>query len=181
MYLSKICGLFWAGLLDLVTEWRWAQRIVKAILTILSLQNEDNVLVRGRHTRELTRWRHRASFADIASKEYAMASAISTTDILFPESSANFSETLASLKRSTLSISNRLRSIWDDACFANEVSNAYGLPLVANERCGSWYINPQRKVESAYFKSTDGHTGQWDFSLRRLNTQILDVLGDYDG
>ena len=32
-----------------------------------------------------------------------------------------------------------------------------------------------------YFKSTDGHHGQWAFSLRRLNLQLLKVLGEYGG
>ncbi|MCJ1320142.1 hypothetical protein MMC15_005480 [Xylographa vitiligo] len=34
---------------------------------------------------------------------------------------------------------------------------------------------------SAYFKSTDGHQGQWKFSLRRLNLQVLDVIEKFDG
>jgi tRNA A64-2'-O-ribosylphosphate transferase len=34
----------------------------------------------------------------------------------------------------------RLQSIETDAAFAQEVADHYGLPLVANERCGSWYI-----------------------------------------
>jgi tRNA A64-2'-O-ribosylphosphate transferase len=85
------------------------------------------------------------------------------------------------LKRSALSISNRLNSIIQDAEFVCAVADAYSLPLVANERCGSWYIPPCRKAESAYFKSTDGHTGEWSFSLRRLNTQVLDVVGKSDG
>jgi len=34
---------------------------------------------------------------------------------------------------------------------------------------------------SAYFKSTDGHTGEWSFSLRRLNLQLFEVIGAYGG
>lgn len=34
---------------------------------------------------------------------------------------------------------------------------------------------------SAYFKSTDGHFGIWNFSLRRLNLGVLDVLGEFGG
>jgi tRNA A64-2'-O-ribosylphosphate transferase len=52
---------------------------------------------------------------------------------------------------------------------------------VANERCGSWYIPPDTKSGSAYFKSTDGHTGQWDFSFRRLNLQILPLAREHGG
>ena len=32
-----------------------------------------------------------------------------------------------------------------------------------------------------YFKSTDGHTGQWAFSLRRLNLQLIDIVGKHGG
>ncbi|KAF2810948.1 uncharacterized protein BDZ99DRAFT_561609 [Mytilinidion resinicola] len=111
----------------------------------------------------------------------AAVPALKTSDIIFPALSTNFSETLSSLKRSALSISNRLNSITQDADFVCAVADAYKLPLVANERCGSWYIPPSRKAESAYFKSTDGHTGEWAFSLRRLNTQVLDIIGRNDG
>ena len=104
-----------------------------------------------------------------------------TTDLIFSELATNFSKTLASLKRSTLNISNRLQSIVDDSEFVLSVAEAYGLPLVANERCGSWYIPLERKGGSAYFKSTDGHTGQWSFSSRRLNLQLLDLVAEHHG
>ncbi|KAF2087531.1 tRNA a64-2'-o-ribosylphosphate transferase [Saccharata proteae CBS 121410] len=106
---------------------------------------------------------------------------IQTSDIIFPVLSTDFSTTLSSLKRSTLAISNRLRSIAADATFVCAVADAYNLPLVANERCGSWYIPLGRKKASAYFKSTDGHTGEWAFSLRRLNTQVLGLVGETNG
>ncbi|OQD80200.1 hypothetical protein PENANT_c038G01827 [Penicillium antarcticum] len=83
----------------------------------------------------------------------------------FPSAQLSISQTLSSLRRSALSVSNRLQSIENDGAFVHEVAEHYGLPLVANERCGSWYIPPSSKVGSAYFKSTDGHTGEWDFSL----------------
>jgi tRNA A64-2'-O-ribosylphosphate transferase len=90
------------------------------------------------------------------------------------------------LRRATLSIPNRLRSILRDADFVQHVVTEQSpegskLPLIANERCGSWYIPPDRKAGSAYFKSTDGHFGQWDFSLRRLNLQVLSIVGKYGG
>ncbi|KUM59266.1 hypothetical protein ACN42_g7884 [Penicillium freii] len=81
----------------------------------------------------------------------------------FPSAQLSISQTLSSLRRSALSVANRLQSIEIDATFAQEVADHYGLPLVANERCGSWYIPPTVKAGSAYFKSTDGHT---DWSLR---------------
>lgn len=110
-----------------------------------------------------------------------MAKPIQISDIIFPELATNFSTTLASLKRSTLSISNRLRSISDDAEFVCQVADAYGLSLIANERCGSWYIPPERKGASAYFKSTDGHNGEWSMSLRRLNTQVIEIINEEGG
>ncbi|KAI5290606.1 hypothetical protein KEM52_000408 [Ascosphaera acerosa] len=99
-------------------------------------------------------------------------------DLYFPsrELGAGISAVLSSLRRSALSTHNRLRSIADDALFVQHVAQRYALPVVANERCGSWYIPPAEKAGSAYFKSTDGHTGQWRFSLRRLNLQLLDIL-----
>lgn len=104
------------------------------------------------------------------------------SDLIFNNASNNsFNKVLGELKRSTLSIPNRLRSIKQDANFVSVVAAAYGLPLVANERCGSWYISPEQKKQSAYFKSTDGHMAQWSFSLRRLNLQVLETIGKFDG
>ncbi len=103
------------------------------------------------------------------------------SDLIFAPAASSLKTALGELKRSHLSITNRLQSIKQDADFVLGVSRAYDLPLVANERCGSWYIPPERKAGSAYFKSTDGHFGEWAFSLRRLNLQVLDVLGQYGG
>ncbi|KAI1157882.1 initiator tRNA phosphoribosyl transferase [Nemania serpens] len=103
-------------------------------------------------------------------------------DLVFsPQANHNFSRILTDLKRANLSISNRLRSIREDADFVDEVAAAFGRPLIANERCGSWYIDPETKAGSAYFKSTDGHAGQWNFSARRLNLHLLSVIGRRDG
>ncbi|KAF1915738.1 initiator tRNA phosphoribosyl transferase-domain-containing protein [Ampelomyces quisqualis] len=112
-----------------------------------------------------------------------MTQPLSELDIIFPHLSNNpkFSSTLISLKRSALSIHNRLNSITLDSKFVTSVSEAYQLPLVANERCGSWYIHPEKKAEGVYFKSTDGHMSQWGFSLRRLNLQLLDVVQKHGG
>lgn len=93
----------------------------------------------------------------------------------------SFYGSLKDLRKSALSIPNRLQSILQDAEFVREVAAEYTLPLIANERCGSWYIPPDEKAGSAYFKSTDGHAGQWSFSLRRLNLQVLDIVGQHGG
>ncbi|KAI1438284.1 initiator tRNA phosphoribosyl transferase [Xylaria sp. CBS 124048] len=105
------------------------------------------------------------------------------SDLIFSEqANHNFSRILSDLKRANLSISNRLRSVKEDANFIREVAEVFGRrPLVANERCGSWYINPAVKAGSAYFKSTDGHTGQWNFSCRRLNLHLLPIIRQHDG
>ncbi|KAL3427890.1 tRNA a64-2 -o-ribosylphosphate transferase [Phlyctema vagabunda] len=111
-----------------------------------------------------------------------MASTATYADLVFSEqANHNFSKTLGDIKRSTLSISNRLRSIQEDAVFAERAAQAYRRPLIANERCGSWYIRPNHKAGSAYFKSTDGHTGVWKFSSRRLNLHLLEIIGKNDG
>lgn len=102
-------------------------------------------------------------------------------DLYFPSAQVSISQTLSSLRRSALSVTNRLQSIEADAGFVQEVAEHYNLPLIANERCGSWYISPDAKKGSAYFKSTDGHTGQWDFSFRRLNLQLLPLAKEYGG
>ncbi|RYP00060.1 hypothetical protein DL764_006610 [Monosporascus ibericus] len=97
----------------------------------------------------------------------------------------NFNSILQDLRRRNLSVGNRLRSIREDAAFVAEVAAAFGpgrpRPVVANERCGSWYVHPRSKAASAYFKSTDGHFGQWRFSARRLNLHLLDLVGERDG
>ncbi|KAH7318362.1 tRNA A64-2'-O-ribosylphosphate transferase [Stachybotrys elegans] len=102
---------------------------------------------------------------------------------LLPPSQPSFSSLLSSLKRSTLSIHNRLTSIRADAEFVSRVEAAFGprRPLVANERCGSWYIPPRDKDGSAYFKSTDGHERAWKFSTRRLNMHLVEMIETNDG
>ncbi|KAI5968921.1 RIT1 [Candida theae] len=85
------------------------------------------------------------------------------------------------LKKSSLSFTNRLQSIIHDAKFANLVKQELQLPLVANERCGLWYVPPAHRDESCYFKSTDGHTNVWSFSLRRLNLHLLPIINANGG
>lgn len=53
------------------------------------------------------------------------------------------------------------------------------LPVIANERCGSWYVHgllsSEESHSSSYFKSTDGHVGTYNFSLKRLNLNVVNV------
>ncbi|KAK6330769.1 hypothetical protein TWF718_002969 [Orbilia javanica] len=101
------------------------------------------------------------------------------TDDLFHLSINSISNTIR--KSTRLSISNRLHSINSDSLFVQSVASTLGLPLIANERCGSWYVPPPQKAGSCYFKSTDGHFGCWSFSLRRLNLGILGLIGQRGG
>ncbi|KAJ4863875.1 rit1 DUSP-like domain-containing protein [Trichoderma breve] len=110
----------------------------------------------------------------------------------------SISSLLTQLRRSTLTPHNRLKSIHADAAFVAQVASSFSTyssdsasgpekrkrkkrPLVANERCGSWYIPPDRKDGSAYFKSTDGHERAWKFSTRRLNLHLIDMIEENDG
>lgn len=108
----------------------------------------------------------------------------------------SISSLLTQLRRSTLTPHNRLKSIRADAAYVAQVASAFSTshrdpesgkrkrrkrPLVANERCGSWYIPPENKDGSAYFKSTDGHERAWKFSTRRLNLHLIDVIEENDG
>lgn len=88
--------------------------------------------------------------------------------LIFP-SRVNVSKISASVSRAVLSIRNRLRSIEEDSEFVWQVARGEvagfeaceGMPVLANERCGGWYVDPALKVDaergSCYFKSTDGH------------------------
>ena len=105
----------------------------------------------------------------------------STDDLILPTASQDISRAVSLLKRSDLSISNRLESIYQDSIWVRHVCDYYNLPVIANERCGSWYTPPDIKEGSSYFKSTDGHQGQWDFSLRRLNLQLLETINEHGG
>ncbi|KAL2887766.1 trna a64-2 -o-ribosylphosphate transferase [Ceratocystis lukuohia] len=103
------------------------------------------------------------------------------SDIILPQQES-LSHLFSDLKRANTSISNRLRSIAQDSCFVNRVAASYApRKLVANERCGSWYVDIERKAGSAYFKSTDGHTDAWKISTRRLNVHLLRLIEEDDG
>ncbi|KOS21295.1 Uncharacterized protein ESCO_006699 [Escovopsis weberi] len=94
----------------------------------------------------------------------------------------SLSQLLSSLRRRTLAPHNRLSSIVADARFVDRVAAAFPTrPVVANERCGSWYVRAGRKAASAYFKSTDGHERAWKFSTRRLNLHLVAMAEENDG
>eukprot|EP00743_Colponemidia_sp_Colp-15_P013112 GILK01015120.1.p1 GENE.GILK01015120.1~~GILK01015120.1.p1 ORF type:complete len:486 (+),score=58.00 GILK01015120.1:252-1709(+) len=78
------------------------------------------------------------------------------------------------LKRQERSLLNRLKSISKDAVFVESVIHNYErLPVLANLRCGLWY---RPKFDGVcYFKSTDGHTHAWQFSMTRLNLHVVHI------
>ncbi|CAH2350493.1 tRNA A64-2'-O-ribosylphosphate transferase [[Candida] railenensis] len=91
---------------------------------------------------------------------------------------SNINHISKELRKDQLSIRNRLQSILYDAYYIESlVSRGIArYPLIPNERCGLWYVPEDKKAESCYFKSTDGHTGQWSFNLRRLNLHLLSII-----
>lgn len=71
---------------------------------------------------------------------------------------------------------NRLKSIFYDAESVSKIiSNSADIKIIANLRAGKWYCSDP-SVKTCYFKSTDGHNGQWDFNTRRLNIPLLETL-----
>ncbi|CDO93454.1 unnamed protein product [Kluyveromyces dobzhanskii CBS 2104] len=86
------------------------------------------------------------------------------------------------LRKEDKSLKNRLQSIKFDNTFLKEqVLSTFPYPLIPNERCGLWYCDTEMYSTTSYFKSTDGHTNQWDFSTRRLNFHLLPILAEKKG
>ncbi|KAF9914406.1 hypothetical protein BX616_008375 [Lobosporangium transversale] len=87
------------------------------------------------------------------------------------------------IRRDAKSLLNRLKSIQADAAFVSEIADLLPqFPLLANERCGTWYARPSRILKpGVYFKSTDGHAGVWDFNLRRYNPHLITTIIDNGG
>ncbi|KAF8340475.1 tRNA A64-2'-O-ribosylphosphate transferase [Cantharellus anzutake] len=82
------------------------------------------------------------------------------------------------VRKGKVSAFNRLHSIHEDAAFVSEFRALYPhLPIVGNQRCGTWYVDPATALnEPAYFKSTDGHYGRWDFNMRRANLNLIPIV-----
>ncbi|KAK5781914.1 tRNA A64-2'-O-ribosylphosphate transferase PWA37_000677 [Arxiozyma heterogenica] len=87
------------------------------------------------------------------------------------------------LRKDDRSLKNRIASILlDNQFLESEVIPMFPrYPVIPNERCGIWYCDPKKYEKTCYFKSTDGHTNQWNFSTRRLNFHLLPLLKDYPG
>ena len=78
---------------------------------------------------------------------------------------------LKQLKRESSSLYNSINSVLADAAFVSQIRALYpALPLFANLRCGVWYAS--QSEGTCYFKSTDGHHSNWQFSCIRLNWHL---------
>ena len=92
----------------------------------------------------------------------------------------SMTQVLRDVKRREHELLNCLCSILYDSKFVQRVVNGFEvLPLLGNLRCGAWYA--EKPKATCYFKSTDGHTGQWSFSLTRLNLHVADMAVEYGG
>ncbi|AQZ14294.1 RIT1 (YMR283C) [Zygosaccharomyces parabailii] len=100
-----------------------------------------------------------------------------------PEIGFTLNQINRDIKREYKSLKNRIQSILLDSEFIKQsvVTRFPEYPLIPNERCGLWYVSPEDFTESCYFKSTDGHTNQWDFSTRRLILHLLPILLEKKG
>lgn len=73
---------------------------------------------------------------------------------------------------------NRLHSISSDSAFVQKIAADYNgrFDVIPNQRCGTWYCDPSSSSTTyAYFKSTDGHTGNWGFNMRRSNLPFAEL------
>lgn len=83
----------------------------------------------------------------------------------------------AEIRKISRAPTNRLLSIDADAEVVRRVAEYWPhLGLVANLRCGAWYTPPDLTSATSYFKSTDGHTTQWSFSLKRNNLHLVPLI-----
>jgi tRNA A64-2'-O-ribosylphosphate transferase len=75
---------------------------------------------------------------------------------------------------------NRLHSIASDQKFISSIASEYGrFDIIPNQRCGTWYCPPSPIY--AYFKSTDGHTNNWGFNMRRSNLPLAKLAEEKKG
>ena len=75
------------------------------------------------------------------------------------------------LKRASLGVFHCVHSVAMDTTFVAEQRRRFSsVPMFANLRAGAWYVDED--VRECYFKSTDGHFGNWQFSATRLNAHV---------
>jgi tRNA A64-2'-O-ribosylphosphate transferase len=83
---------------------------------------------------------------------------------------------------------HRLHSINRDASLLTKhqlaplIPNTGTWPWIPNKQCGSWYLpETLTDITPVYFKSTDGHVNTYNFSLKRLNLHLIEVLHEFGG
>ncbi|GAA5923404.1 tRNA A64-2'-O-ribosylphosphate transferase [Sporobolomyces koalae] len=105
------------------------------------------------------------------------------TTLVFPQAVDSLQADRSAIRGQLRDTYNRLHSIAEDADFIyHEVSRAYpDFPAIPNQRAGAWYVKPTEKTPHAYFKSTDGHTNEHNFNLRRANLALLPVIKERRG
>ncbi|KAL3684258.1 hypothetical protein R1sor_002280 [Riccia sorocarpa] len=97
-----------------------------------------------------------------------------------PPAVENIYKVTRRIKRTEQTLYNALRSIHDDSVFVSEIRCLWReLPLLANLRCGLWYAS--EFDGTCYFKSTDGHNGNWSFSTARVNLHVLQLAAERGG
>lgn len=93
-----------------------------------------------------------------------------------PPSAPSLSALTRAVRRQTVTVQARLRSILDDANWLlralAESASCGALPVFANTRAGDWYVPRERVTGSCCFKSHDGHRGTIGFSVTRLNLAL---------
>lgn len=100
--------------------------------------------------------------------------------ILVPSSAKYFHHVSRELAKESHHLYNRMCSILHDVQFVECVVRHYeSYPVLANLRCGRWYVSSPQ--DCCYFKSTDGHHGNWSFSLVRLNLNVLRWIAESRG
>jgi tRNA A64-2'-O-ribosylphosphate transferase len=92
---------------------------------------------------------------------------------------------LRAVKRAEHGILNCIASIVHDCEFVHDVATAFTpFPLLPNLRCGLWYAPAPATAgftDTCYFKSTDGHSGEWSFSTARLNLHVAQIAALHGG
>ena len=84
------------------------------------------------------------------------------------------------LKKDEHTLFNCLASIVGDSHFVQEIRLLYpDLPLLANLRAGGWYA--PTPDGTCYFKSTDGHQNNCNFSVTRLNWHVAELATQKGG
>ncbi|GAA6011828.1 hypothetical protein JCM11491_000764 [Sporobolomyces phaffii] len=100
------------------------------------------------------------------------------TTLLFPQAVDSLQADRGIIRGQLRDTYNRLHSIAADAEFVeDQISRAYpDFPVIPNQRAGAWYVKPTETTPHAYFKSTDGHTNEHNFNLRRANLALLPLV-----